>query len=77
MEQNIKVFTGQAIEVKMIKNHLKKNGIESFADNRNNLDTANEWTQSGFNPYIDLKVDPKDVEKAVKLIDDFLNERAE
>ncbi len=76
MEQNIKVFTGQAIEVKMIKNHLKKNGIESFAD-RHDVEGDSEWTERGFDPYIDLKVDEKDVEKSVKLIEDFLNERAD
>ncbi|MBO7599387.1 MAG: DUF2007 domain-containing protein [Bacteroidales bacterium] len=75
-KQYYKVFTGQAIDVKMVKNHLAQNGIKSFAENRSNS-TGVEWNKRDFDPFMELKVESTDLEKAVKLVDEFLNTKAE
>ncbi|MCQ2975195.1 MAG: DUF2007 domain-containing protein [Bacteroidales bacterium] len=74
--QYYKVFTGQAIDVKMVKNFLQKHNIKSFAENRNEVN-SNEWNEpTNFDPYMELMVAATDLEKSVKLVDEFMNSRA-
>ena len=60
----------------MVKNHLAQNGIKSFAENRSDS-TGVEWNKRDFDPFMELKVESADLEKAVKLVDEFLNTKAE
>jgi len=75
--QYYKVFTGQAIDVKMVKNYLAQNGIKSFAENRSDASAGVEWNKREFDPYMELKVASSDLETAEKLVDEFLNTKAE
>ncbi|MCQ2253792.1 MAG: DUF2007 domain-containing protein [Bacteroidales bacterium] len=75
--QLYKVFSGLAIDVNIVKKHLEKNSIKCYVENRNGSDNKSEWSESGFDPYVDLKVEEDKVESAINLIEEFLNTKAE
>ena len=76
-KQSVKVFSGLAIDVSMLKKHLINNGIDCYAQNRNAGDNENGWAEQGFDPYVELYVSPDRAEEATALIEQFLNTKAE
>ena len=75
--QSVKVFSGLAIDVNLVKKLLQSNGIDCYAQNRNAGDNENGWAEQGFDPYVELFVVPDRADEATALIDKFLNTKAE
>lgn len=74
LQDLFKVYRGAAIDVAMLKKFLEKHNIKSYADN-GSADNDSQYTEKGFDPNVDLKVAAADVEKSLKLIDEFINSK--
>lgn len=77
MEKSEKIFSGLAIDVRLIKKYLESNGIKCYADNSNASANNSKWAGNGFDPCIDLMVDETQASKARQLVEEFLNTKAE
>ena len=67
----------EVIFLKSTSRFLAQNGIKSFAENRSDASAGVEWNRREFDPFMELKVESAHLEKAVKLVDEFLNTKAE
>lgn len=75
---SVKVFSGLAIDVNLVKKLLQSNGIDCYAQNRNAGENENGWAEQGFDPYVELFVtSPDRADEATALIEQFLNTKAE
>jgi hypothetical protein len=75
--KSVKIFSGLAIDVSMLKKHLTNNGIDCYAQNRNAGENENGWAEQGFDPYVELYVSQDRADEATALIEKFLNTKAE
>ena len=75
--QSVKVFSGLAIDVNLVKKLLQSNGIDCYAQNRNAGENENGWAEQGFDPYVELLVTQDRADEATAIIDAFLNTKAE
>lgn len=75
--QSVKIFSGLAIDVSMLKKHLTSNGIDCYAQNRNAGENETGWAEQGFDPYVELYVSTDRADEATALIEKYLNTKAE